>query len=125
MSHTTRGSAQVKGLASLQKTGATSGARHVRHFQVASLEIERSRRARERKDMIERLRATEQRLDEIDDLLHGHYVALGLQEGADGAAEGAAPPDALPLAGSSFPRPGAQAPEPPRGSPRRVVLYGR
>lgn len=123
----TKGCTQIKSLASLKKSGSQSGDRHVRHFQVASLEIERARRLKERQDAVDRLEANNRRLDEIDGLLRGHYQALGLVffeegEGEDTMRAESTPPRA------GYVRPAAAAPAAPEpsGAPlKRVVLYGR
>lgn len=121
-----KGCSQLKSLATLKKSGTQSGDRHVRHFQVASLEIERTRRLRDRSDAVTRMQANDQRLDEIDSLLRGHYESLGLGVMADGAVEGAARA-AVPAPRSHVRPIGAAmpAPESAGGSPRRMVLYGR
>jgi hypothetical protein len=123
MSITAKGCTQVKSLASLKKSGTHSGGRHVRHFQVASLEMERSRRLKDRDDALQRLQAHEKRLDEIDVLLRGHYDALGLVDGEDLRNESQARPSGVaPMNG--FARTAGAPPE-TSGAPRRMVLYGR
>lgn len=124
MSITAKGCTQVKSLASLKKSGSHSGDRHVRHFQVASLEMERSRRLKDREDAMQRLLAHDKRLDEIDVLLRGHYDALGLVDGDDVRLEsGARPSGVAPMNG--FARTAGTPPQATSGAPRRMVLYGR
>lgn len=124
MGITLKGAPQIKTLARLKKSGASSGDRHVRHFQVASLEIERTRRLKERQEAVARLESTDRRLREIEDLLGGHYEALGLSAGPS------APVDGTPHATSREPRAhwaggGDEQREEPQARPRQMLVYGR
>lgn len=124
MSITAKGCTQVKSLASIKKSGSHSGDRHVRHFQVASLEMERSRRLKDREDAARRVQEHDLRLDAIDVLLREHYDALGLVNGDDLSDEGPVRLAGIaPRAGHARTE-GARPPEVP-GAPRRMVLYGR
>jgi len=59
-------------------SGVHSSERHVRQFKVASLELERSRRIKERQATLRRIQEIDSRLLEIDGLLARHHQALGL-----------------------------------------------
>lgn len=52
--------------------------KHVHHFQLASIELERSRRERERAGAIERVAQLEERLAELEELVRQHQRALGI-----------------------------------------------
>ena len=125
MGITLKGTHQIKTLARLKKSGASSSDRHVRHFQVASLEIERTRRLKERQEAMSRIEATDRRLREIGDLLQGHYVALGLSGGE------ATDPDGTSSASAGETRALREyVPDEPRGephhtAPRQLLVYGR
>ena len=60
-----RGVQGIKTLASILGTGAHSNERHVHQFQLASLELERTRRARERQSALRRIKDIDERLVEI------------------------------------------------------------
>ena len=51
-----RGIDEIKTLAMMRGSGVHSSERHVRQFQVASLELERSRRMKERQANLRRIR---------------------------------------------------------------------
>lgn len=125
MSATVKGSSQVKSLASIKKSGAHSGDRHVRHFQIASLEMERSRRLKERQDALIRIQTVDERLQEIEETLRGHYDSLGLAPEAGPAESGTVRAVGGSRAGTY--RRDEQGHEPSAGSaePRRMLLYGR
>ena len=77
----------IRTLASILGTGAHSNERHVHQFQLASLELERTRQARVRVVALHRIRDIDARLVEIDDLIRKHHGALGLK-GDDEASQG-------------------------------------
>lgn len=73
---------KVKGVSSLRTLGAIRGCgssneRHVFQFQIASLELERSRREKERDVAMNRIKAIDDRVMEIDSLIRKHLEALG------------------------------------------------
>lgn len=118
-----KGVTQIKTLACLKKSGGASEDRHVRHFQVASLELERARRLKERHVTVSRLQSTDVRLREIDELLRGHYAALGLSAGGDAGAAGT-PPAKGEASRAHLGGVEDDTREEPR-APRRALVYGR
>ena len=72
-----RGATGIKTLASIRGSGVHSNERHVHQFQIASLELERTRRTQERKSMLDRLKSLEERLEGIDMEIRKHQEALG------------------------------------------------
>lgn len=122
-----KGCTQIRTLASIKKSGSHSGDRHVHHFQVASLELERSRRIRENEDALRRIRTNDERLQEIEALLQSHYQALGLATDADMGEDDAGTHDAEQSArlAASYRVPDPPAHDRPAGPLKRVVLYGR
>lgn len=79
-----RGVSQIKTLAAVRGSGVHSNERHVHQFQIASLELEKSRRARERQAAMNRINNIDARLVEIDALIQKHQQALGVTNGASG-----------------------------------------
>ncbi len=77
-----RGVSQIKTLAAVRGSGVHSNERHVRQFQIASLELERSRRARERQAAMARIHNIDARVLEIDTLIQRHQESLGVSGGA-------------------------------------------
>lgn len=77
-----RGVSQIKTLAAVRGSGVHSNERHVHQFQIASLELEKSRRARERQAAMNRITTIDARLIEIDALIQKHQEALGVTNGA-------------------------------------------
>ncbi|MDD5309176.1 MAG: hypothetical protein PHU25_17830 [Deltaproteobacteria bacterium] len=74
-----RGVQSIRTLASVLGTGTHSNERHVHQFQLASLELERTRRTREKRTAFRRIMDIDARLVEIDDLIRRHQEALGLK----------------------------------------------
>jgi hypothetical protein len=74
----------ISTLASVLGTGAHS--RHVRQFQLASLELERTRRTHEKQAALRRMRDVDARLAEIEALIRKHQAALAVP-GDGGPAE--------------------------------------
>lgn len=74
-----RGVQRIRTLASVLGTGAHSNERHVHQFQLASLELERTRRAREKQAAVRRIMDIDARLVEIDERIRSHQEALGLK----------------------------------------------
>jgi septal ring factor EnvC (AmiA/AmiB activator) len=73
----TKGVSSIRTLASIRGSGAHSGERHVHQFQIASLELERTRRTQERQSTLNRLKNLEERLAGIEALIRQHQEALG------------------------------------------------
>ena len=85
-----RGVEKIKTLGMVRGSGAHSSERHVRQFQVASLELERSRRMKERQANLRRIQEIDSRLREINDLICKHHESLGLLASGEGAGSGPA-----------------------------------
>lgn len=77
-----RGVSQIKTLAAIRGGGVHSNERHVRQFQIGSLELEKSRHARGRQAAMNRITTIDARLIEIDALIQKHQQALGVTNGA-------------------------------------------
>lgn len=108
-----RGASRLKTIAQLRGSGVHSNERHAHQFQIASLELERTRRMHERDTAQSRIKIIEARLDEIDAAIRKHHEALyGAGRGGP-AAEPAVEPLHEPAAG---PRPAA-------GEKRRALRY--
>ena len=88
-----RGIDEIKTLAMMRGSGVHSSERHVRLFQVASLELERSRRMKERQANLRRVQEIDSKLREIDNLLAKHNEALGLVSAQGAEARPAEPID--------------------------------
>lgn len=78
-----RGVAQIKTLSAVRGSGIHSNERHVHQFQIASLELEHSRRIRERQAAVNRVNLLDTRLLEIDALIRKHQEALGVASTGD------------------------------------------
>lgn len=72
-----KGASGIKTLASIRGSGVHSSERHVHQFQIASLELERTRRTQERQSTLNRLKSLEERLAGIDEEIRKHQAALG------------------------------------------------
>jgi hypothetical protein len=94
----------IKTLASIRGSGSNSGERHVHQFQLASLELDRSRRMNEKNSAAARIREIDVRLHEIDKEIRRHQQALD----AGGAGRASSP---------------ANASEPAAGPRRRTLRY--
>jgi hypothetical protein len=81
MSIRSRGAKDVKTHSSVFGSGAHSNERHVHQFQLAALELERTRRDREKQAALRRLADLESRLLEIEALMIKRREALGLVSG--------------------------------------------
>ena len=77
-------------LAVLRGSGVHSKDRHVKAFQIAALELERTRKTRELQSTRDRTNGLLERLREIDALIAGHQKALGVASVA--TVEETAPP---------------------------------
>jgi len=73
-----KGVAGIKTLAAARNSGTHSNERHVHQFQIATLELERTRRAQEMKAALARIAKLEARLAEIDGAIGKHLKALGM-----------------------------------------------
>ena len=71
---------QIKTLASVRGSGIHSNERHVHQFQIASLELEKSRRTREREAALKRIGNLDGRLAEIEASIRKHQEALGIPD---------------------------------------------
>ena len=65
-------------LAAVRGSGVHSKDRHVKAFQIASLELERTRKMRELQAARARMGALLERLREVDALIKKHYADLGV-----------------------------------------------
>jgi hypothetical protein len=100
------GVSQIKTLAQIRGSGVHSNERHVHQFQIASLELEKTRRTREREAALKRLAVLDARLVEIEAVIQKHQDAL--------AASGP---------GRGGPAPEAPCPAPGAGEKRRTIRY--
>lgn len=73
-----RGVSQIKTLAAIRGSGVHANERHVHQFQIASMELEKSRRLRERQAAMNRVSNIDARLIEIEALIQKHQAALGV-----------------------------------------------
>jgi len=73
-----KGASAIRTLAATRNSGVHSNERHVHQFQIATLELERTRRAQEVKAAMARIASLEARLAEIDTLIAKHQKALGM-----------------------------------------------
>ena len=80
-----RGVAQIKTLSSIRASGIHSNERHVHQFQIAALELERSRCARERQAGLNRIKTLDDRLCEIELQIRKHQAALNVTNAHDAA----------------------------------------
>jgi hypothetical protein len=81
MSVRARGAQDVKTHSSVFGSGSHSNERHVHQFQLAALELECTRRNREKQAALRRLAELDARLAEIEDLMLKRREALGLVDG--------------------------------------------
>jgi len=61
-----RGVSRLKTISAVRSNGARAEARHARQFQIAFLELEHSRRVRDKQTAIDRIKALDSRLVEIN-----------------------------------------------------------
>lgn len=95
-----RGSQDIRTHSVVMGSGTHANERHVHQFQLAALELERTRRSRERQAALKRVHDIDAMLAEIDKVMSRHQLALG----------------------TFTAEPGAPAPEPPAAK-RRVLRY--
>jgi uncharacterized membrane protein YccC len=100
------GVSQIKTLAAVRGSGVHSNERHAHQFQLASLELEKTRRAHERQAAVNRIKVIDARLVEIDTSIQKHQVAL-----------------ATPDTGGARPRPEPVAASAATGEKRRTLRY--
>lgn len=81
----TRGFAHLKGLSAVRGSGVHANDPHVHQFQLALLELERTRRTHERQAALARVRELDERLAEIEALVRTH------RDAASAAADSASP----------------------------------
>lgn len=99
MSLDRRGMRNIKTIETIRRGPARMDERHVRQFQLAALELERSVRTKEKIAATARIAKIDARLREIEAVLRTHYDALGLavatqdHESDAGGVEEAPPPD--------------------------------
>lgn len=91
------GVAQIKTLGAIRGSGGHANERHVHQFQIAVLELERTRRTRERQAAMDRVQGLDTRLGEIEAAIRKHQEALGI--------------------------PGARREAPAAGEPRHTLRY--
>ena len=78
MSTKIRGVQSIKTIAAVRGAGSYSNERHVHQFQLASLELDRTRRTREKQTALRRVAELDEKLIEIDVLIKKRQEALGL-----------------------------------------------
>jgi len=93
-----KGSTQIRTLAGIRASGTHSSERHVHQFQIATLELERTRRMQERQAAIHRVEKLELRLAEIDAQIRQRQEVLGSTAGAAGTDSRMSQPTGLPPA---------------------------
>lgn len=82
-----RGVSQIKTLSAIRASGIHSNERHVHQFQIASLELERSRCVRERQATMNRLKTLDDRLLEIGLQIRKHQAALNVTNTHDATCD--------------------------------------
>ena len=107
MATPTRGAQQVRTLSSVLCSGVHSNERHVHQFQLGALELERTRRRREKQAALRRIQELDARLAHIDTLMRRRQEALSATDADVPARNDDAPQSAEATT-----------------QPRRVVRYG-
>lgn len=92
-----RGAKDIKRLSSLRARGIHANDRHVHQFQIACLELERTRRIQERHAAAQRIDDVDARITEIDALIRQHHRVLGVHADSE-RGSGAHPASAEPPA---------------------------
>jgi hypothetical protein len=91
MSGRARGMGEIKTHSAVLGGGSQASERHVHQFQLAALELERTRRTREKQAALRRVGDIDRMLSEIEKVMSQHQAALGLRGLETGApGEGAA-----------------------------------
>ncbi|HUU01259.1 MAG TPA: hypothetical protein VM425_07475 [Myxococcota bacterium] len=78
-----RGVSAIKTLSAVRGIGIHTKERHVQQFQIACLELERSRRVRERQAAMNRVKTLDARLLEIELLIRNLQEELGATSSDD------------------------------------------
>ncbi len=88
-----RGAQEIRTHAAVQGSCSHSNERHVIQFQLAALELERTRRNREKDAALRRVRDIDRMLLEIEEIMRRNHEILGLSvpERATPSAEEAPP----------------------------------
>src|SRR5436305_11150055 len=73
-----RGAQNVRTHAAIMGSGTHSSERHVHQFQLAALELERTRRNKEKEAALRRVRDIDSMLAEIEVIMGRHQAALGV-----------------------------------------------
>lgn len=73
-----RGLQDMKTLTFLRGSGAHGTDRHVYLFRLATLELERTRRLREKVAAAKRIKGIDARLEEVSELIKNQHEALGM-----------------------------------------------
>lgn len=81
-----RGAFGIKTLSAVRGCGVHSNERHVYQFQLGALELERTRRLREKQAAIIRIVSLDGRLLEIEAAIRRHQEALGTTSGVGRAS---------------------------------------
>ncbi len=105
---TLRGPSDVRSMAGTGSVGARPKERHVLQFKIGCLELERSRRLKERTGAMERIRGIDERMAVIDMEIRKHHEDLGYA---------GSPPDSLDAGGRDGRTSGS-------AQPRRMIRYG-
>jgi hypothetical protein len=85
MSGRARGMGEIKTHAAVLGGGSQANERHVHQFQLAALELERTRRTREKQAALRRVGDIDRVLLEIEKVMRQHQAALGLRALETGA----------------------------------------
>jgi hypothetical protein len=80
MSHRPRGMGEIKSHSAVLGGGSQANERHVHQFQLAALELERTRRNREKQAALRRVGEIDRMLSEIEKVMRQHQAALGLKD---------------------------------------------
>jgi hypothetical protein len=78
MSIRARGAQEIRTHAAVQGSCSHSNERHVIQFQLAALELERTRRNREKEAALRRVRDIDRMLLEIEEIMRRNHEILGL-----------------------------------------------
>jgi hypothetical protein len=92
MSARPRGAQNIRTHSVVLGSGSHSNERHVHQFQLAALELERTRRNKEKVAALRRVRDIDLMLAEIEVIMRRHQEALGIS-GSEASAPNPEPPD--------------------------------
>jgi hypothetical protein len=90
MSGRLRGLQEIRTHSAVLGGSAQTNERHVLQFQLAALELERTRRNREKQAALRRVGDIDRTLSEIEKVMRQHQTALGLRD-VETSAPGAGP----------------------------------